>query len=735
MGWRSLVGGYAWLVVRARLLVLLAAAAGTWAAVTLLPGLSVAESNLATVVGTTNPAVQAQEAAVRQFGFPLVTRTSAVQRDPGGLDPAALGRSASYALATDQAFATRGGPLFAVPVPNLVQVPAVGPRATTIVTYLFTDPLAPLPVQDAVARQYAAGLRDPRDALVGVAGTIPVQVEQANLVNQWLPWVEIGAVVGIALIVGLNFGSVVAPLITLLAAGVGYLITEHVLGEFEMLVNLALPGQLEPVVVALLLGITTDYSIFFMSGVRWHLAGGTPGPRATIAAVREYLPIVFVAGITVGVSVAVLVVAQSGLFRAFGPGLAVTVGVGLAVSITIVPALLALLGRWVFWPGRPAVPPGPWRGPRGRGREARGRLVRALARRWVAAPVTAIVLTFLVVVALPLAHMRWSVSPAAALPEGNSVRQAADAAAAGFAPGVLSPTEVIVSAPQVAQRNTALAAMQQELGTRPGVATVFGPVQQPLPLVQRAFRAPDGNAVRFLVVLGREPTGSQAITDLRAIRNDMPHMLAAAGLPGARVDYAGDTALALYLDETVRGDLVRITIAVAVLDLLLLVVFLRALVAPVYLLMCNMVTVGAALGLTTWYFQDVQAAEGLIFYVPLSVAVLLVAFGSDYNIFLVGYVAEQARERPLREALVHAVPRTTRSISIAGLALAVSFAFLALIPVAPFRQVAFAMGVGVVIDAFIVRTLLVPSLLALVGPASGWPSRRFRPAQHAPDRR
>lgn len=92
----------------------------------------------------------------------------------------------------------------------------------------------------------------------------------------------------------------------------------------------------------------------------------------------------------------------------------------------------------------------------------------------------------------------------------------------------------------------------------------------------------------------------------------------------------------------------------------------------------------------------------------------------------VGYIWEQARRRPLSEALAVAVPRSTRAISVAGLALAASFTLVALIPLASFRQLAFALGVGVVIDAFLVRSLLVPAVISLVGRASGWPGRRLK---------
>ena len=233
--------------------------------------------------------------------------------------------------------------------------------------------------------------------------------------------------------------------------------------------------------------------------------------------------------------------------------------------------------------------------------------------------------------------------------------------------------------------------------------------------------------MRFLVTLEHDPLGAEAIDGLRHVRDRMPELLAAAGLTGAETSYAGDTALGLSLVDTATSDLGRVAIAVVIVDLLLLAWFLRALVAPLYLLATSVLAVGAALGLTTWFFQDLLGRDGLVFYVPFAAAVLLVSLGSDYNIFIAGYIWEEAWHRPLSQAVAVAVPRSTRAINAAGITLAVSFALVALIPVAPFEELAFAVAVGVLIDAFLVRSVLVPALVSVVGPASGWPGRRTRP--------
>jgi RND superfamily putative drug exporter len=136
----------------------------------------------------------------------------------------------------------------------------------------------------------------------------------------------------------------------------------------------------------------------------------------------------------------------------------------------------------------------------------------------------------------------------------------------------------------------------------------------------------------------------------------------------------------------------------------------------------------AALGTTAFVFGELLGYGDLTYYVPFAAAVLLLSLGSDYNLFVVGRIWQEARRRPLDEAIVVAAPRASGAITIAGIALAGSFALLALVPLRAFREFAFAMSVGVLIDTFLVRTLLVPTLIRLVGERGWWPGRRRRDA-------
>jgi RND superfamily putative drug exporter len=738
---------YARLIVLLRWLVLPAVGAITWAALTMLPGVESAGGGLASIAGAGGPVIQAQIDVARRFGLPLLTGTAVVQRDLHGLNPQAVESAVLRAVEVDQRTLSTGlqpgrDLYLALPLVNTpLLVPAAAEHNTTVVTYLFTDPTLGLSGQEQVARDYAAHFDRPHDALIGVAGLIPTQAQQRALLESRLPWVE-GATLGaIALIVALAFRSVVAPLITLITAAVGYLLADRALGWLAQAAEVTAPVEIQPIVIALMLGIITDYSIFFLSGARRRLQAGQTNPATTREAVREYLPIVLTAGIIVAAGVAALIVANSELFRAFGPGLAVTVVVGLLVAVVLIPAMLAILGRWAFWPYGLSAAPEAGRAILTEAADAEpealpapSRLLRLVRHRWVAAVLAMVVVFMLVMASLPLLGMRSAVSPVKSLPADNPVRQATMAAAAGFSPGILSPTGMIISAPGITNSRAALATLAGELQRQPGVDIVLSPADQalasqllgrPLPDQLGLFLAPDGGAARFLVMFNSDPLGSTAVGHLRAVRDAMPRLLATAGLTNAEVSYIGNTAIGLTLVDQARADIVRVAVAVALVNLLLLILYLRALIAPLYLLASTVLAVGAALGLATLLFQDVLGHDGLIFYVPFAAAVLLVALGSDYTIFSVGYIWDQARHRSLRQALAVAVPRSTRAITVAGVTLAASFALAALIPLSPFYEFAFIMAVGVLIDAFIVRSLLIPALISVVGRASGWPGKRL----------
>jgi RND superfamily putative drug exporter len=251
---------------------------------------------------------------------------------------------------------------------------------------------------------------------------------------------------------------------------------------------------------------------------------------------------------------------------------------------------------------------------------------------------------------------------------------------------------------------------------------VIGPREQTEGLEVDALLADD--AARYALVLGSDPLGGAALDAVRDLEARLPDLLREAGLEGATGGVAGDTALAAETVDLIVDDIRRIAIAALLVNFLFLVLFLRALLPPLYLLAASALGLAAALGVTAFVFNELLGYGDLTYYVPFAAAVLLLSLGSDYNIFIVGRIWQEARDAPVRDAIVRAAPRASGAISIAGIALAGSFALLALVPLRAFREFALAMSAGILIDTFLVRTLLVPALVGLVGEANWWPRRR-----------
>jgi RND superfamily putative drug exporter len=313
------------------------------------------------------------------------------------------------------------------------------------------------------------------------------------------------------------------------------------------------------------------------------------------------------------------------------------------------------------------------------------------------------------------------------LPSTTTVHRAYDVAQRGFAPGVLAPVLVVVTARGVGASTTALDRLQHALHGQPGVAAVLGPLHPPTGGGLGLWRTP--NAARYVLFWRTNPLGSRAIAQVRGLKHHLPTLLASVGLPSAHGMVGGDMALSADIVDATLTSLKRVVPAILGIILVVIAVFLRALVAPLYLVLTSVLAAAAALGLSTYVVQDLAGFDHTTYYVIFTVVVLLISLGSDYNVFLVGRIWQAGRRLSLREAVGEAGARASRPIATAAIVLALSFVLLVIVPVRAFREIAFAMAAGLVIDAFIVRAILVPALLVLVGPVSAWPDNALAVAR------
>ncbi len=777
-----LARGYAFLVVSLRWLIIGGWAAAVAAAIVFLPPLNPSSSaTLSQLIPPGSPAAQAESDVTKQFGFPLDAAVAVVQRDPHGMPQATQDRAVRQAVTVDQelsgtsgqaagadqaaaavALAKAGlpdaaqaltGPVSpgppggipglagAFPLPNTSGLlHGTGEQSTTVITFLDFRPSTSFAAQMAGAQAYVHWyLSQPGDDVVGVTGPVPAEYEQGLIIQRDLFWVELLTVAAIAVIVGLRFGTVGAPLAALACAGTAYVLAVRIVAWVAQRMGAVLPPDLDPVLIVLLLGVTTDYSVFFLDGMRRYLASGVPRAKAARLATAEVTPIVVAAGLIVAAATASLAVARTQLLQAFGPGLALTVLTALVVSMTLAPALMAVLGGALFGPRwarpRPArsrsTQPSPdqprpadSRGPRAGGTAGlRVRTARFAAERPIALLIALACVAGLLAAAWGVRDLRLGSPLIRELPASSAVVRASTAASEGFAPGILSPTEILAIGPGVASQTAALARLQRELAAQRGVAELAGPASLTgAPASLNPMLAASGDAARFVVVEQTDPLDATAIARVHALQADLPSLGRSAGLTSVRFEVAGQTALTNDSINGIFADLWPVALAIVLASLLLLALFLRSLLAPVYLLAASVLAVFASLGLTMLICREFLGSASLVYFVPFAAGVLLVALGSDYNVFVVGRIWEEAKVRPVRDAVAFAVPQASRAITTAGVALAASFAALAVIPLEQFRQLAIAMALGVVLDAIAVRSLLVPALVALFGRLGMWPA-------------
>ncbi|MEU5265892.1 MMPL family transporter [Amycolatopsis sp. NPDC021455] len=507
-----------------------------------------------------------------------------------------------------------------------------------------------------------------------------------------LLWVSV-LVVGFLLL--LTYRSPVLWLLPLIAVAVGsrlasavvYLLIEHA--------GLVVNSQNAGVLTVLVFGIGTDYALLLISRYREELRVHEDRHRALAVALRRSAPAIFASAATVVAGLLCLVFADLAPDSGLGPVGAIGVGCAVLAMTTLLPALLAIFGRWVFWPlvprpgGRSAAaePAGVW-----------ARVAAVVARR----PKTAGLATALGLVVLALAGTGMHVGLGKAdsfttTPESLAGQQIL---ARHFPAGSSDPAIVLST------RDSA-AAVAAAAGAVEGVGSVGKP----------AFSA-DGTLARTPVQLTDAPDSAAAADTVQRLR-DAVHRV-----PGADAKVGGTTAAAFDTDRASAHDRLLVMPLVLLVVLLVLILLLRSLVAPLLLVATVVLSFGSALGAGWLLFRYVFGFAGVDQNLILLGFLFLVAVGVDYNIFLVSRIREEAGPHGHAAGVRRGLAVTGGVITSAGLVLAATFSVLTVLPLVATVELGVLVGVGILIDTLVVRSLLVPALALTAGPRFWWPDRR-----------
>jgi RND superfamily putative drug exporter len=707
--WHGLARAIVWL----RFLIIGAWIAAVALATIHLPSAFEAESSDAeSLVPQSSRAVEVEEKAVKTFGEPLISRTMAVASRPQGFSAQALSATGRYIAATDRKEGEKA--IRAVPLVDTPGLLASKKTATTLVVYLYVPTVLSEVEQQAAAEDFAAGLGRASGAeAVKVTGALPGTRAEADVANSHILWVEIATAVLVVGILAFYFGSLGVPLLALASVGVAYLGVDRALGWAGGQFDLSFSSEVEPVIIGLLFGVLTDYLVFFASGYRDRLRAGTAPLAAVTEVTAELLPVILTAASMIAGATLTLLISGVDLLAAFGPAMAIAVAVAALVALTLVPAALAIFGRALLWP-RGAGDPTATDGEDAQAAAGmRGHLIGG-AVRFPALTVLLCVVA-LGAAATGLSRLELGNPVMRGLPPTNEVHQGYDLAAAGLGAGVLGPTMVVLEGQRVGERTAQLTSLETALAEEEGVSGVLGPAAEPLPGEPGLMVAPGGNAARYILALDGDPDGARASQALSNIEERLPELAQESGLGGATIGVTGDTTIATELTEETWSAFERVAPAAIAVLLLALWILLRSWTAPLYLVGVSVLVVAAALGITVYVFQDLLGYGELAFIVPVASSILLLALGADYNVFLISRIWGEAERAPLKAAIRGAGASAGRAITVAGLILALSFAAVMLIPIQSFREIGFALFIGLLLDTLIARTLLIPALVALFG--------------------
>lgn len=448
------------------------------------------------------------------------------------------------------------------------------------------------------------------------------------------------------------------------------------------------------IVSVLVFGAGTNYALLLISRYREELVRDADHRAALARAWRASLPAIVASNATVVISLLTLLLAVVPGTRGLGIASALGLVIALAAVVFVLPPALAVCGRGVFWPliprpGRPQERVGAW---------------RVIGARVVARPLLPAVAGVLLLAIMSTGLLGTQLG----LTQAERFRVPSESAAGlevlgdHFSPGEAQPMIVVADSSDTD-------AVVKAIDDVPGV-------ERTVPVAD----SEDGSLTRLMVVGDAEPGSAASVQLVRDVRT-AAHGASADALVGGPAGAAVDAR-----DANIRDFLV-IAPLVLLVTFVVLVVLLRALTAPLVLLMVNALSAVAAIGAGAWLGKTLFGWDALDLQVPLLAFLFLVALGVDYTIFLVHRARAEAATSGTRAGMVDAVAATGGVITSAGIVLAGVFAALGMLPLVTLGQLGLIVGVGVLVDTLVVRTLVVPALFSMVGDRMWWPGA-IRPA-------
>jgi putative drug exporter of the RND superfamily len=606
----------------------------------------------------------------------------------------------------------------------------------------------------------------PAGMQVHLAGQLAVNVDQQNQSGNTGNEVQVAAVIFILILLFLIFRSVLAPFITVIPAFLSVAIAGPIIGELGNH-GLKVSSLSQLLLIVLVLGAGTDYGLFLVFRVRENMRNGQANHDAVVNAVTKVGESITFSALTVVAALLSLLAATFQIYSQLGIPLAIGIGVMLLAGLTLLPALLAIFGRAAFWPSKPkagGATTGLW-----------GKIASRVLRR----PAVALLIGVIVFGALSVAVTAYKSAGfggTISAPAGTDSADGTNLMNKYFPVTAANPTNLVYALPAPAWDDApAIAAATAQLeksklftgvtgplnpiGTTGFTATEYSelhallgngtlPTTAPpepaaavatkitatqwadayqLYRATQQFVSPDGKTIQFETSLtAGDPSTTAALGAVPAVRTEAQSV--APTLHATDSGVVGEAPALYDVSSISNSDLAHvIPIAIIVIGVLLALV-MRSLVAPLYLIASVAISYFAALGFAVIIFIELGHSGGITFILPFLLFIFLLALGEDYNILVMTRIREEAHRLPLREAVSRAVGVTGTTVTSAGLVLAGTFAVFAVVGGrgaggSQIVDVGVGLAIGVIMDTFVVRTVLVPCTVVLLGRWNWWPSK------------
>jgi RND superfamily putative drug exporter len=560
-------------------------------------------------------------------------------------------------------------------------------------------------------------------AVTGPAGIINDAVKVFGSIDLRVTLVTVVLVLVLLLVI---YRSPLLAVIPLVVIGTALTLSQSVAAILSQQFDLPLNGQVTAIMSVLVFGAGTNYALFIVSRYREELVLNSNKWGAMRTTMSNVGPSIAGSAGTTIVAMFALTFASFGSFRSLGPMLAVAIFIVLLSGLFVMPAVIALFGKWVFWP-RPLIQKssietnGIWH-----------RVGRLVSRR----PLMVFSITMLGIVVATIPS--WTIIPSfnfiEGFPDDAESKKGYSLLAESFPQGLLAPTEIFVESDKssISDSFDSLEEFSAALASTPGVLRVTGPtrpigvpVDESLAAAQGAerFVSLDGTTARLELIIDGDPYSAESLELIDELRSSVTKSRL-SDTSGVRILIGGESAVQADTKASIDADIRWLAPVSLLAILIVLMLLLRSIVAPLYLVFSVIVSFGATFGLSVFAFQQIFGHSGVAYSNGVWMFIFLVALGADYNIFVMSRIREAVQKEGFRDGVATAVGRTGGVVTSAGIILAGTFAVLTTLPLRDIFQLGFAVMLGVLIDTFVVRALLVPSMAAILGEWSWWPRKR-----------